>query len=128
MKYIKLFETFINESVMSAKQVTDYIKDLTPEDSDHPDYSIAQIKKSKKNFELKTLKIADILKMDKYVNDYVKSGEVRYGEGGESNLEPHDDELDQPIVIFDNEVVDGYSRLSTLHKKGVKTIQAWISK
>jgi hypothetical protein len=127
MKYIKLYETFINESVMSAKQVTDYIKDLTPEDSDHPDYTIKQIKQSKKNFELKTLKIADILKMDKYVNDYVKSGEVRYGEGGESTYEPYDDELDQPIVIFDNEVVDGYSRLSTLHKRKVNTIQAWVS-
>jgi hypothetical protein len=127
MKHIKLFETFINESVMSAKQVTDYIKDLTPEDSDHPDYSIQQIKKSKKKFELKTFKISDIIKMDKYVNDYVKSGEVRYGEGGESTYEPYDDELDQPIVIFDNEVVDGYSRLSTLHQRGAKNIKAWVS-
>jgi hypothetical protein len=127
MKYIKVFETFINESVMSAKQVTDYIKDLTPEDSDHPDYSIKEILKSKKNFELKTLKISDILKMDKYVNDYVLSGEKRYGEGGESTYEPYDDELDQPIVIFNNEVVDGYSRLSEHYRRKIKTIKAWVS-
>jgi hypothetical protein len=113
---------------MSASEVIRYVKDLTPSDSDHPDYYLSLIKKSGKSFELKTLKIENILKMDKHVNDYAKSGEIRYGEGGISDLDPYDDELDQPIVIFNQEVIDGYSRLSTLHKRGVKNIQAWVSK
>lgn len=127
MKYIKVFESFIKESVMTAKQIADYLKDITPDFSDVPDYSIKEILKSKKKFELKTLKVEDILKMDKYVKDYVLSGEKRYGEGGEEDYEPYDDELDQPIVIFNNEVVDGYSRLSEHYRRKIKTIKAWVS-
>jgi hypothetical protein len=128
MKYIQTYENFLNESSKSADEIIRYIKSLTPSDSDHPDYFISLIKKSGKSFELKTLKIDDIIKMDKSLAEYVKSGEIRYGEGGESDLEPYDDELDNPIVIFDGHVVDGYSRTSTLYKRGVKNIQAWISK
>jgi hypothetical protein len=128
MKYVKTYESFLTEATMSAGEIIRYVKDLTPSDSDHPDYYLSLIKKSGKSFELKTLKIADVLKMDKHVNDYVESGEIRYGEGGISDLDPYDDELDQPIVIFNQEVIDGYSRLSTLHKRGVKNIQAWVSK
>ena len=40
MKYIKVFESFIKESVMTAKQIADYLKDITPDFSDVPDYSI----------------------------------------------------------------------------------------
>ncbi len=126
--YKQLGRDDLLESItMSTSDMINYIKDLTPSDSDHPDYSLGLIKRSGKEFKLKTLKIKDILKMDKDLNDYIKSGEIRYGDGGISDLEPYDDELDQPIVIFNNEVVDGYSRTSTLYKRGVKNIQAWIA-
>ena len=128
MGYVKTYESFLNESSKSADEIIRYIKSLTPSDSDHPDYFISLIKKSGKSFELKTLKIDDVVKMDKDLAEYVKSGEVRYGEGGVSDLQPYDDELDNPIVIFDGYVVDGYSRTSTLYKHGVKNIQAWVSK
>jgi hypothetical protein len=128
MKYVKTYEGFLFEGTKSANDIISYIKSLTPDDSDHPDYFIGLIKKSGKSFELKTLDIKDVMKMDKDLEEYVKSGEVRYGEGGVSDLEPYDDELDNPIVIFDGYVVDGYSRTSTLYKRGVKNIQAWVSK
>jgi disulfide oxidoreductase YuzD len=112
---------------MSAKEICDYIVELTPSDSDVPDYFIDQVKKSGKRFYLETVNIEDLLKKDKSLEEYVKSGEVRYGEDGDSELEPYDDELDYPIVIFKGEVVDGYSRTSTLYKRGVKTIKAYIS-
>ena len=44
---------------MTAKQIADYLKDITPDFSDIPDYSIKEILKSKKKFELKTLKVED---------------------------------------------------------------------
>jgi disulfide oxidoreductase YuzD len=112
---------------MSAEEIADYIKSLTPRDSDHPDYFISLILKSKKRFRLETVKIEDLLKKDASLREYVESGEVRYGEDGESDIEPHPDDLFNPIVVFEGEVVDGYSRTSTLYHSGEKTIQAWVS-
>jgi len=125
----KNFQRWVaNESTsMSAKEVCDYIAELTPSDSDVPDYFIDQVKKSGKRFHLETVNIEELLKKDKSLAEYVKSGEIRYGEDGESDLEPYDDELDYPIVIFKGEVIDGYSRTSTLYSRGVKTIKAYIS-
>lgn len=125
----KNFQRWVaNESTsMSAKEISDYVTELTPSDSDVPDYFLSQIKKSGKRFYLQTVNIEDILQKDKSVEEYVKSGEVRYGEDGESELKPYDDELDYPIVIFKGEVMDGYSRISTLHHRGVKTIKAYVS-
>ena len=129
MNWIKLFEEFITESgnTRSARDIINYVKDLTPSDSDHPDYFLSLVKKSGKSFVLKTLKVKDVIKMDQDVKSYVKSGEDRYGEDGESDFVPDDDDLDNPIVIFNGEVIDGYSRISTHYRKGIDNINAWVS-
>jgi hypothetical protein len=129
MSKIKLFEEFITESgnTRSARDIINYVKDLTPSDSDHPDYFLSLVKKSGKSFVLKTLKVKDVIKMDQDVKSYVKSGEDRYGEDGESDFVPGDDDLDNPIVIFNGEVIDGYSRISTHYRKGIDNINAWVS-
>ena len=129
MSKIKLFEEFITESgnTRSARDIINYVKDLTPSDSDHPDYFLSLVKKSGKSFVLKTLKVKDVIKMDQDVKSYVKSGEDRYGEYGESGFVPDDDDLDNPIVIFNGEVIDGYSRISTHYRKGIDNINAWVS-
>jgi hypothetical protein len=129
MSKIKLFEEFITESgnTRSARDIINYVKDLTPSDSDHPDYFLSLVKKSGKSFVLKTLKVKDVIKMDQDVKSYVKSGEARYGEYGESDFVPDDDDLDNPIVIFNGEVIDGYSRISTHYRKGIDNINAWVS-
>jgi|694.fasta_scaffold133636_2 hypothetical protein len=129
MSKIKLFEEFITESgnTRSARDIINYVKDLTPSDSDHPDYFLSLVKKSGKSFVLKTLKVKDVIKMDQDVKSYVKSGEDRYGEYGESDFVPDDDDLDNPIVIFNGEVIDGYSRISTHYRKGIDNINAWVS-
>ena len=38
------------------------------------------------------------------------------------------DEVFQAIVIFNNIVIDGYSRTAVLYKSGDKFIQAWTNK
>lgn len=129
MKHIKLYEFWLAEKTMTAKEIAKYIQELTPLDSDQPDFFIDQIKKSGKSFELQTLKIQDILSKDKYVEEYVKSGEDRYGEDYYSDeFQPSEDDLEQPIVIFDGKVMDGYSRISTLYHRGETKIKAWITK
>ena len=125
---MKTYEEFINESKdLSYKKIIDYIKDITPDNSDVPDYFIKIIHQKKPTFTLKKLKISDVLEKDHEALNYVESKEKRYSEGGESSYEPDEKELSNPIVIFNDEVYDGYSRLSTLYYKGKKFVDAYVS-
>lgn len=132
MKNIKHFQEFVGEAYgdpqkMSAKLVAEYIADITPEESDVPDYFISQIKKSGKTFELKRVRIQDLLDSDPSLKEYVDSKEERYGENGESDHEPDPDDLNYPIVIFNGEVVDGYNRTSVHYHSGEEFIEAYVS-
>jgi len=138
MKYIKLFEDFVylphifwmdESETASAKTIAQYIQDVTPSSSDVPDYFINQILKSNDTFELKPVKIEDLMKSDDALADYIRSGEERYGKDSESgDHEPQEHELRNPIVVWKGEVLDGYSRTSTLYHQGEKYVEAWISK
>jgi hypothetical protein len=78
-------------------------------------------------FRKERVSIEEILKKDLDLKDYVMSGEERYGEQGESEHEPHWEELDNPVVIFKDTVVDGYSRISTKYHSGEKFVDAYVS-
>jgi hypothetical protein len=130
MKHIKLLEQFINErGGMTSTEIVQYLRDITPDESDVPDYYIDKIKKSSDEFILKKVKISDLLKKDKSLKEYVMSGEDRYGKDSEEgDHTPYQDDVFQAIVIFNNEVIDGYSRTAALYKSGDKFIQAWTNK
>jgi len=130
MKYIKLLEQVINErSSMTSKEMVQYLYDITPDESDVPDYYIDKVKKSRDEFTLKKVKISDLLKKDKSLKEYVMSGEDRYGDDREEGDHiPYQDDVFQAIVIFNNIVIDGYSRTAALYKSGDKFIQAWTNK
>jgi len=129
MKNIKLFEQFISEGeTMTSTEIVQYLHDITPDESDVPDYYIDKVKKSNDEFILKKVKISDLLKKDKSLKEYVMSGEDRYGDDREGDYIPYQDEVFQAIVVFNNEVIDGYSRTAALHKSGDKYIQAWTNK
>jgi hypothetical protein len=128
MKNLTNFTDFLNESeILNYKEIINYITKITPDESDVPDYFFDQIKKSGKKFELKRVKIEDILKKDESLREYVMSGEVRYGEDGESEHEPYPEDIHQPIVIFNGEVVDGYSRTAEHYRMGEDFIDAYVS-
>lgn len=128
MKNFANYEDFMNESeILNYKEIIAYISQITPEESDVPDYFFEQIKKSGKKFELKRVKIQDLLKKDKSLDEYVKSGEIRYGEDGESDYEPYPEDIHQPIVVFNGEVVDGYSRTAEHFRMGEEYIDAYVS-
>ena len=132
MKNLQQFQEFISESYgdpekLTAKQVADYISDITPEESDVPDYFISQIEKSGKSFYLRTVRIKDLLEADPSLREYVESHEERYGESSDSEHEPESHELDYPIVIFNGEVVDGYNRTSVHYHMGNETVEAYVS-
>jgi hypothetical protein len=123
-KKILGFQDFLNEQVYTAKDVIEYVKDLETPENDIPDYYFDLIKKAKAKFELKTIVIEDLLKQDKSLKEYIDSKEDRYEN---SEYPPHEDELFNPIVIFNGEVIDGYNRTSRNYHNGEKTIRAYVS-
>ena len=133
MKHVKLYKEFVklneSEDVLSAKDIVNYITDVTPDSSDVPDYFFKQIKASGKKFLKKIVKIEDLLKTDASLKEYIDSGEERYGENSDSTSdhEPSIEDLNYPIVVFNGEVVDGYNRTAVHHKNGEEYIEAYVS-
>jgi len=129
---MKTFEQFLNETVQAlneqtytAKEICDYLEVIsdTPE-TDIPDFYMEKIMRSNATFELKTLKIQDLLDQDESLKEYVMSGEDRYED---SDYEPTLDELEYPIVVYGGEVIDGYNRTGVLYRAGEKEIEAYVS-
>jgi hypothetical protein len=109
----------------TAKEIVDYVTQIsdTPE-ADVPDYYFDLILKAGAKFVKKTLKIADLLAKDKSLEEYVKSGEDRYED---SDYEPSHKELENPVVIYKGEVIDGYNRISTKYRNDEKEVEAYVS-
>jgi len=119
------FEEFLNEeTTYTAKEMISYIKDLETPENDVPDYYFDLIKKANAKFVIKTVNIEELLKQDKSLKEYVDSKEDRYED---SEYPPLEDELHNPIVIFNGEVIDGYNRTSKNYHNGEKTIEAYVS-
>ena len=123
------FNEFLNESqTMSSKEICDYITSITPDESDVPDYFFDLIKKSNKQFVLKNVKIQDLLDSDPSLKEYVEAGEDRYGDSREDTVhEPEEDDIDNPIVVFNGEVMDGYNRTLVHVLRGEEYINAYTT-
>jgi hypothetical protein len=115
----------ISESLRaySGKEMASYITDITPEESDVPDYFINQLIKTEDRFFLRNLSIGQILSKDDDVKEYVMSDEERYGD---EEIDYRD--LDLPIVIFNDKVFDGYNRLKVKFDSGEEYIMAYTNK
>lgn len=99
MKHLQTFENFSQKDDMySDEYVIDLIKNITPEETDIPDYFIEKLIKGRK-FKRMTLKIEDLLKSDASFKEYIDSKERRYDEEDIDR-----DDLDHPIVVVDGEV------------------------
>jgi len=122
----------LNESViLTPNQVARYINDNTPENDNIPHYYLDMIKRSGKKFELKTVKISDLLKSDPSLKEYiVDNGEShRYDMNNDDENEhiPDRDDLDLPIVVLNGEVLDGYSRANEHYYNGDDEIRAYVA-
>jgi hypothetical protein len=113
--------------IMTAEEIADYISRITPDSSDVPDFFIKQVLKSEKTFKLQKISIEDLLASDPSLAEYVESGEERYGDEEENEYQPSPNELNNPIVVFDGEVIDGYSRVATHYQNGEDLIYGYVS-
>lgn len=130
MKLHTFYNLLLSESsieTMTAEEIADYISEITPNENDVPEYFIKQVIKSNKLFKKQKLSIEDLLANDPSLAEYVESGEERYGDDSDSEYELHPRELDNPIVVFDNEVIDGYSRVAAHYQNGEDSIYGYVS-
>jgi hypothetical protein len=114
-------------NIMTAEEIADYISRITPDSSDVPDFFIKQVLKSEKTFKLQKISIEDLLASDLSLAEYVESGEERYGDEEENEYQHGPNELNNPIVVFDGEVIDGYSRVATHYQNGEDLIYGYVS-
>ena len=122
MKHLLLFENYNQQQYKTAEEICDIIREYTPYKDNVPGYFLEMIMNSNAKFELKKLNIEDVISNDEDVQEYINSNEDRY----EDTDKWSDEDLNKPIVILNNEVLDGYNRLLVKSYNDTE-IDAWVS-
>lgn len=125
----KIIRECLNESILeekekiySGREVNRYIKDITPEESDIPDYFMNNFIAPRK-FRIQKVKIGDLLKSDPSFKEYYDSEDDRYED--EEYMDHND--LYNYATIVDGEVMDGYNRMSVLKRGGEDFVDAYVA-
>lgn len=119
--------TFLEHSSnrLSSEEIIDYIKTVSDNPvTTIPDYFLTLIERKGCDFELTKLRIEDLLESDPDLREYVENDADRYEE---EDYVPHYDEIDNPIVILNGEVMDGYNRTLVKYQSGEEFIDAYVS-
>lgn len=119
--------TFLEHSSnrLSSEEIIDYIKKVSDNPvTTIPDYFLTLIEREGCDFELRKLRIEDLLESDPDLREYVENDEDRYEE---EDYLPHYSEIDNPIVILNGEVIDGYNRTLVKYQSGEEFIDAYVS-
>jgi hypothetical protein len=119
-----LREEEYNNRTFTGEEIADYIAHITPDNSNIPVFFLKQIIESGKIFKRQIVSIAKLLSTDQDLKSYVESEESRYDD---EDYVPDPNDLNNPIVIFNNEVVDGYSRIAEHYRLGEDKITAYVS-
>jgi len=120
----KIFEA--KEIIYDGDFVANYIIDISGDnDQGIPDFYINEYIKPS-NFILTKIKISDLSKSDSDFKDYLDGDEDRY-EGMDSEYYPDKDNLFNPVVIFNDVVLDGYNRMLMLSKQDIGVVDAYIN-
>lgn len=122
MRYIKKFE---NYNIFSGEYVSNYISEITPDESDIPDYFIEKFI-NPNDFKLIKLKISELLESDESFAEYLNYGEDRYAHYDEDES-PMTDQLYDPVVVVDGIVMDGYNRMTVLKSLGEDNVDAYVN-
>ena len=119
--------TFLEHSSnrLSSEEIIDYIKTVSDNPvTTIPDYFLTLIEREGCDFELRRLSIEDLLESDPDLREYIENDEDRYEE---EDYVPHYSEIDNPIVILNGEVIDGYNRTLVKYQSGEEFIDAYVS-
>jgi len=122
--YKQLFEN--KEIIYDGDFVANYVIDISDENKQGiPDFYIDEYIKPS-NFKLTKLKISDLSKKDPDFNEYLQTNEDRY-EGMEDDYYPDKNNLYNPVVVFNDVVLDGYNRMLMLNKQNINVVDAYVN-
>lgn len=123
MRYLirKILKEEMTDRLYPGDYINRHIINITPDEDDLPHYFMDKII-SPRTFKLEKVYLPDLLDSDPSFNEYFESGEERYGED-EFDI----DDLNQELIIVDGELLDGYSRASTLLRNGVKETWSFVA-
>ena len=151
MKHLLLFENYNQQQYKTEEEMCEYIREITPYEDNVPDYFLTMIMNSNAKFELKKVKIKDVISNDVDVKEYIKSNSKSSDEDEDYGADEDEDygdyapgdryanvnpdegyvpdakEIDIPIVILNNIVLDGYNRLLVKSYNDETEIDAWVS-
>lgn len=129
-------------NIYSGQVIADYIEEITP-DPDNIPYSWLKDYVLPYSFKLEKVLIEDILEMDPYFKEYFDQTDkfnIRYSWSPKDEYyilnHPHKyepvpevthDSLYNPIVISNNLVVDGFSRITRLWHEGETEVEAFVA-
>ena len=116
-------EEILKESsdiVYDGEYVSNYVTSITDQ-NDLPEFFIETYIKLN-NFILKEFKISDLIEMDQDLKEYIDYNQDRY-EGWEDY--PNHENLENPIIIYDDIVLDGYNRILMLKREGINKVKAF---
>ena len=119
--------TFLEHSsnILSNKEVIDYIKRVSDNPvASTPDHFLTLIEREGCDFKLNSLRIEDLLENDGDLREYVENDEDRYEE---EEYVPDYSEIDNPIVVMNGEVLDGYNRTLVKYQNDEEFIDAYVS-
>lgn len=106
----------------TGDEVAQHIEDITPEESDIPDYFIDKYIRPNDGWKLEQIRLKDLLK-DKDFKEYYDSGEERY-----DDYEVNADDLYNELVVYKGQLLDGYSRAARMLRNGEKKAGAFVLK
>jgi hypothetical protein len=120
IKLINIIKEIVKETIFSGKRVWDHIVLTTPEEDDIP-WGFKDKIRSRKFKVVSNFNIESLLKTDPDFREYYESGEIRY------NNQDENANIENEIVVVDGELLDGYSRVSTLLRDNKKYTNAFVA-
>lgn len=113
-------ESLVLERSVSGEEVWDHVVGITPEEDDIPWGFEDQIKD--REFQMTKIDLKKLLKTDPDFKAHYKGGDKRYQDDEVSEYD-----LDFELVVVDGELLDGYSRASTLLRKGITKAYGFVA-
>jgi len=128
---IKNFNQFINENndtIWSGEYVSNHVINITPDEDNIPTEFLKIIQKH--DFKIGSINIESLLSSDPDFKEYYDAyhpSDRRYSEHDLYDGIIDEDDIYEPIVVVNGQILDGYNRATELHKNGVETIEAYIN-
>ena len=117
----RILKEEMGDRLYPGDYVNRHIVNITPDEDNLPHYFMDKMISPRK-FKLEKISLFDLLESDSSFKEYYESGEERYEED-----EVDMGDLEHELVIVNGDLLDGYSRASTLLRNGVTETWAFVA-